>query len=1122
LGCVLYECLAGEAPFVAPHISAVLVRILFEEPTPITKRRPGVPLEVVSIVNRLLIKDPAERWSNARDLFMRIAALGELDEMPHDMPTVNASLRHPTPRSVDSEQILLSLVLALVPRDDGPIDGTLLEPAHDPQKHALLLATLQRMGVKADFLLGGALVVTVPQMDSAKDQAALAARCAIAIKEVWLGAPVVVVTGRGVRGPGGLTGEVLDRAWKMLAIRGTATTFTTGAVEVDEVSGGLLATQFELTRATHQSGIFTLGNARVDPDAGRLLLGKPTPCVGRELELSTLEGIYTQIKDENVARAVLVTAPPGLGKSRLRQEFLRRLEMHGEQPIVLIGRADPLKMQSAYALLGDALRQRMELHAGLGIEELRERLRTRMVAALPEAEAVRLTAFIGEICGVPFPDSASPVLKAARQDPRAMYDHVEAAWLDSLRLLQRDEPVVLVLEDLHWSDALSVKLVGATLRQTRDHAVMVLVLARPEVHDVHPNLWSGTLTSLALHPLSRKAAERFVRQILVNTVDAARRDWIVEQAAGHPLYLEELMRASAEGKLSELPKTVAAMIQARIGRLPGLTRRALRAASVFGETFWDNGVRRLLAATHGDESVNSAIAELVREEIIEKTTDRRFASETQYRFRHALVREAAHGLVSAEESAAWHLEAGAFLVSAGETDARVLAEHFLRGNDEAQAATWYARAAEQSFEAGDFDGTMQAAERSLDCGVEGEPRNSLLGIYLVACFWRGMFNEAVRHIAAVRERMRPGSIPWCRAMFGLISACISCQDNQAMELIPHFLATTPESDAYSSYMDTVGVIGATAGVVGQRPLANAVRARTHQLQASLSPTDNAWVWLHYAEGYCIFRIEGNVFSAYRSFDQCVTLAKQAGWRPVWIGFAAWLAECLTAMGHHDKALRIMQDIAAHQVQELSKQEFSAAVNAVILARQLVRKGEPDDLLQAELILRDPNTFPMFHVEGMARIALAQMAFLRGDLAHAESEVGHAFQLLVPAPPWLVDVVSVWARILLARGKPEEAIQRCKMLDDEYKALDIEPAGMTAMLVMLADAYGKIEAIAEARQTLERAIAIVRRNVADAGDPTLVPPYLCNVPEHVRMFELADEWNVDCEDLKQLRAQASST
>src|SRR5262249_40519231 len=112
--------------------------------------------------------------------------------------------------------------------------------------------------------------------------------------------------------------------------------------------------------------------------------------------------------------------------------------------------------------------------------------------------------------------------------------------------------------------------------------------ARPEVHEVFPRLWAGhKVQEIALRGLSRRACERLIREVLGKDVPGAAVDRAIEQSAGNALFLEEMIRAIAEGKAEEQPETVVAMLQARIGRLPAGPRRTLEAASVFGQTFWD-------------------------------------------------------------------------------------------------------------------------------------------------------------------------------------------------------------------------------------------------------------------------------------------------------------------------------------------------------------------------------------------------------------------------------------------------------------------------------------------------------------------------------------------------------
>ena len=110
LGCVLYECLTGQPPFVADHVAAVLVRILFEEPASIEERRPGLSPSLAALVGRILAKDPAQRVADAATLR---AELLHLCEMPE--PVLAVTMASPKPKDeafAAQEQSLVSIVLA--------------------------------------------------------------------------------------------------------------------------------------------------------------------------------------------------------------------------------------------------------------------------------------------------------------------------------------------------------------------------------------------------------------------------------------------------------------------------------------------------------------------------------------------------------------------------------------------------------------------------------------------------------------------------------------------------------------------------------------------------------------------------------------------------------------------------------------------------------------------------------------------------------------------------------------------------------------------------------------------------------------------------------------------------
>ena len=541
LGCVLYECLTGEPPFVADHVAAVLVRILFEEPVPIEQRRPGIPEGIRMLIERMLLKDPAQRIANFQEVLTALAALDGFFDSPFS-PTLVGTGRAVLPQA-DSEQVLLSLVLAVDGRDIAGGRPTLVaaEVTTELEQRAQLIADLRKMGCQADFLVSGALVSTIPPLSSAQDQAVWAAKVALLVRERWPTARVAVVNGRGSRSRGLLSGEVLNRAWRLLSHRPTAQGEPDdgpASILLDEASAGLLDTRFDISRI--ESGTFVLRALHSDVDEARPLLGKPTPCVGRERELSLLDGIWSECRDESVARAALVIAPPGAGKSRLRHEFVRRLGSRKEETEILVGRGDPLSAGSPYGMLGQAMRSLCGVVDGEPLAARRDKLLHRLSRHLDSQSDSHVVEFLGELCGTPFGEDASVMLRAARQEPRIMNDQITAAALDWLQAECRQRPVLLILEDLHWGDGPMVRLLDTALRDLTDAPFMILALARPEIEELFPQMWAGRgCQDLRLSGLTKKASERLVQQVLGPRIAPEICQRIVEQANGNALFLEE-------------------------------------------------------------------------------------------------------------------------------------------------------------------------------------------------------------------------------------------------------------------------------------------------------------------------------------------------------------------------------------------------------------------------------------------------------------------------------------------------------------------------------------------------------------------------------------------------------
>src|SRR6185312_13038306 len=129
----------------------------------------------------------------------------------------------------------------------------------------------------------------------------------------------------------------------------------------------------------------------------------------------------------------------------------------------------------------------------------------------------------------------------------------------------------------------TVRFIDAALRGA-EQRLMVLALARPDVHDVFPRLWvERGMQEIRLAGLSRKACEKLIRHTLGEVTPEVVAQ-LAERSDGNAFYLEELIRSVAEGKGDQLPESVLAMAEARFQRLEPAARKLLRTASIFGET----------------------------------------------------------------------------------------------------------------------------------------------------------------------------------------------------------------------------------------------------------------------------------------------------------------------------------------------------------------------------------------------------------------------------------------------------------------------------------------------------------------------------------------------------------
>jgi len=1114
LGCVLFKCITGEPVFSGEDMLAIMMKIVIEDAPRLRSVRSEIPRDLDDLVARMLSKRRDERPDDAAAVVEAIDALN-----PQDASTsVRRVATRPSLTATEQRVhcLVLSKLAELSPMSED--DATkIVQPAEmetaDTQafqaRDAKLLAlrmVVDRYRGRLDLLADGSVLSIVESAGAATDQAVRAAQCAIAMQGVLGGVPMAVVAGRGVVSGRSPMGEVIERGATLLAQ-------SDGEIRIDEVTAGLLDGRFDV--GGDRQGLVLKG-ARDAGDGARTLLGRPTPCVGRERELAALLGFFEEVSEEPMAHAVLVTALAGIGKSRLRYEFLRRLEEQESDAQLWISRGDPMSVGSPFGMIAQPIRRAAGLLEGEDTWVRIQKLRARVGRNVPAEDVARVSEFLGEICGVSFPDDESVELRTARRDPMLMGDQMRRAWEDFLTAECKVEPVILILEDLHWGDLPSVKMVDGALRLLHDQSLLVLALARPEVHDMFPKLWSErNLQEIRLGELTKKGSERLVRKVLGDKVTDETIQIVVKRAAGNAFYLEELIRAVAEGKGVELPQSVLAMIQSRLDDLEPEARRILRGASVLGQVFWFGAVVAMLGGEQRSHEVKNWLKVLVDREMVSKRSEGKFPGEEEFVFRHALMREAAYTMLTDEDRALGHRIAAEWLDGAGELDALRMAEHYERGEVSEKAAGWFARAASQALEGNDLEVALKLAGRGV-ANAAGDPYTlgPLERVRAEAHRWRGEFSEAEQSGLAAMSHLAKGSAAWHSAVTEVVLASGRLgHPEKIKDLFAQLREAEVDGEVNAAHVIACAQAAGTLLFSGKKELSAELFEHIDKVvgeEANLDPSVLASI--SRARGMrALFAGDPSGFllhmeRAAEGFERAGDLRSTCTQR-VNVGFAHMeLGSYEAATGPLRDALAAAERIGLFMVIVSAKHNLGLA---------LARQGRVDVGIEVErAALQAAIAQGDRRIETACRTYLASMLASQDDLDGAEQEAEMALELSEASPPAKAYALATLADIRLRRSAVEgvdtavelarssEASQAAMTILDEMGAME---EGESLVRLIRAETLHASGDTQQAHQVIAEAKERLLTRADKIADADARDSFLTNVRVNRRTIQLALEW-----------------
>ena len=449
--------------------------------------------------------------------------------------------------------------------------------------------------------------------------------------------------------------------------------------------------------------------------------GLEAPFVGRDRELNLVKDLFHASAQERRAHLVSVSGIAGIGKSRLAWEFYKYLDGLSDLFLWHRGRCLSYGDGVAYWALADMVRGRARILEAESADSALAKLHAAVNEQISDPEERRwVEPRLAHLLGLE---------ERTARDQEDLF----AAWRLFFERMSESRPVVMSFEDMQWADPSLLDFIEYVLDWSRNHAIFVLTLSRPELVERRPSWGAGrrNFTSIYLEPLSRPAMQQLVKGLVPGLPDAVS-DQILDRSEGVPLYAVETVRmlidrgllireadryvlAGSIGAL-DIPETLQALISARLDGLAVGERHLLQEASVIGKTFSKESLVALLEES--PERVEVLLDSLVRKEVISLQTDQRSADRGQYAFLQDLVRTVAYEMLSKRDRKQKHLAIADYLLQSWSSDedeiVEVAASHYLEayrlGPGTSDAEDVKSKARELLIRAGEHASALAAAE----------------------------------------------------------------------------------------------------------------------------------------------------------------------------------------------------------------------------------------------------------------------------------------------------------------------------------------------------------------------------------------------------------------------------
>jgi class 3 adenylate cyclase/tetratricopeptide (TPR) repeat protein/Cdc6-like AAA superfamily ATPase len=440
--------------------------------------------------------------------------------------------------------------------------------------------------------------------------------------------------------------------------------------------------------------------------------GLSSPLIGRKEELDILRSLFRDVAEGRGLRVATIVGEAGIGKTRLVEELFLALQQADSKPRVLHGRCLGYAGAPPYYPVAEIIKKATGIKDDMPQKEMADQLESSVKTLLGrrmlgDVDAVGILSKILSFSGDgDLPDEG---------DNRQIHNQVLLVVEELLRALAKEENVVVLVEDIQWSDSSSLTLLDHLARSLVDSRCLLIINSRPPGNHAATRAFLEELqkserhTRIKLKDLTAEDTRRLLSELLtVEELDDSKRRVIIKLAAGNPFFVEEIIKNLIEkGDLEyrdghwytndedggfDIPDTVEGVLRSRIDNLPDQEKKVIQRASVVGEVFWRRIVTELMTYAVGD-----FLADLEKRDLIHRRLESIFEDDLEYIFKHVLLHETVYKSLLHRERRELHLKTAKWIESNYSDRIQayqsLVANHFENGGAPEQAAVHYFEAA---------------------------------------------------------------------------------------------------------------------------------------------------------------------------------------------------------------------------------------------------------------------------------------------------------------------------------------------------------------------------------------------------------------------------------------------